>query len=267
MSAIPAKVKTRLQNSLKRFQQVISSAKSRDVNESDTVVIVTDMLSEIFGYDKYSEVTSEYSIRSTYCDLAVKIKDKVEILIEAKAIGLELKDSFIKQATDYAANQGIEWVALTNGELWKIYKVTFSKPIGQDLVMDYHILDMNGKNQSDLDMLFLLCKECWIKKGVENYYDQKQALSRFFIGAMLQTEDVLNVIRRDLKKISPNVKIENDQILEVLKQEVLKREVVEGEKAEMAIKKIGRIKQKAGKAKPARIEVGKDSKPTTPLVN
>ena len=249
MSAISAKVKTRLQTSIKRFQSVIATAKKRDVNESDTVVIITDMLSEIFGYDKYSEVTSEYSIRSTFCDLAVRIKDKIEILIEAKAIGLELKDAFVKQAVDYAANQGIEWVILTNGEIWRVYKITFTKPIDQEMVMEFNILSINAKNQADLEMLNLISKECWIKKGVEDYYDQKQALSRFFIGAMVTSEQVVNIIRKELKRLSPNVKIENKHIIDVLKQEVLKRDVVEGEKADLARKKIARIQNKKVKPK------------------
>lgn len=45
----------RISAGIKRFQPILESAKSRDVGESDTVTIITDMLSEIFGYDKYSD--------------------------------------------------------------------------------------------------------------------------------------------------------------------------------------------------------------------
>ena len=55
-------------------------------------------------------------IRSTFCDLAVKLDGHLAFLIEVKAIGLELKEQFVKQAVDYAANQGVEWVVLTNGD-------------------------------------------------------------------------------------------------------------------------------------------------------
>ena len=63
------------------------------MNESDTVVIVMDMLQEIFGYDKYSDITSEHAIKGTFCDLAIKLEGAVQLLIEVKAIGLELKDT------------------------------------------------------------------------------------------------------------------------------------------------------------------------------
>src|SRR5215216_7355482 len=159
MPTIATKVKDRLTTGIKRFMPILSSAKTRDVNESDTVTIVTDMLSEIFGFDKYSEITSEYVIRGTYVDLAIKIDGKLELLIEVKAIGLDLKDAYVKQSIDYAANQGIEWVVLTNGGKWQIYKVTFGKPVGQELVIDIDFMNVNPKSTVDLDNLYLLTKE------------------------------------------------------------------------------------------------------------
>src|SRR4051812_28148025 len=104
--AIPSRVSERLSAGIKRFQPILSAAKSRDVNESDTSMIVTDVLADVFGYDKYSEVTRELCIRGTFCDLATRIDGKFQMLIEVKAIGLELKDAHVKQAVDYAANQG-----------------------------------------------------------------------------------------------------------------------------------------------------------------
>ena len=106
MATIPKKVVDRLTSGLKRFQPILTASKARDDGEADTVMIVTDMLAEVFGYDKYSEVTAEYAIRGTYCDLATKLDGTIQSLVEVKAIGLELKDSHVKQAVDYAANQG-----------------------------------------------------------------------------------------------------------------------------------------------------------------
>lgn len=123
MPAIPKKVAERLGSGLKRFQPILTASKARDDGEADTVMIVTDMLAEVFGYDKYSEVTAEYAIRGTYCDLATKLDGTVQALVEVKAIGLELKDQHVKQAVDYAANQGVDWVVLTNGTHWRIYNV------------------------------------------------------------------------------------------------------------------------------------------------
>lgn len=46
MATVPSRAADRIAANLKKFQPVVQSAKQRDVNESDTVIIVTDMLSE-----------------------------------------------------------------------------------------------------------------------------------------------------------------------------------------------------------------------------
>lgn len=249
---IPAKVSERLSSGLKRFAPILAAARSRDVNESDTSMIVTDMLADIYGYDKYSEVTRELAIRGTYCDLATRIDGKFQMLIEVKAIGLELKDAHAKQAIDYAANQGVEWVALTNGQLWRVYRVIFAKPIDAELVLDIDLLTLNPKNANDLESLHLLTRESMLKSGLYAYHDHLQATNKFYLAAVVLSDPVLDTVRRELRRVS-DAKIELAELRDALKQEVIKREVIEGDKADGARKKVTKA---AGKM--LRIRKGKD---------
>lgn len=264
MVKIPVKVNQRIIAGIKRFQPILSSAKTRDVGESDTVTIITDILAEVFGYDKYSEITSEYAIRGTYCDLAIKLDGKLEMLIEVKAIGLELKESHAKQAVDYAANQGVDWVVLTNGTTWRVYKVIFGKPIDQELVIELEFCNLSPKSNKDLEALYLFCKEGWIKSVLGEYHTQKQTLSRFFLGALILSDPVLQVLRRELKRLSPDVRVEIDEIKAALMSEVLKREILEGDKATEAKKKVSRagnktLRAKAEKPKDRVVEIAANS--------
>ncbi len=238
MSAIPAKILPRLTAGIKKFQTILNTAKAKDINESDTVVIVTDMLSEIFGFDKYSEITSEFAIKKTWCDLAIKVEDKVKFLIEVKAIGLHPKEDHIKQAVDYGSNYGVDWVILTSGIRWRIYKIIYGKPISNDLVYEFDFLTLNAKKESDLCLLYYVSKESMTKSALEEYHVQKQSLSKFFIGQILLGDSVLDAIRKSVKKITPNAKLELEDIKDVLANEVVKREIYEGDKAEEAKKKI-----------------------------
>ena len=255
---ISAKVAERLSSGLKRFAPILSAAKSRDVNESDTSMIVTDILADVFGYDKYSEVTRELAIRGTYCDLATRIDGKFQMLIEVKAIGLELKDAHAKQAVDYAANQGVEWVALTNGHLWKVFRVIFAKPIDAELVLDIDLLALNPKNSGDLESLYLLTRESMLKSGLYAYHDHLQATNKFYLAAVVLSDTVLETVRRELRRVS-DAKIEITELREALKQEVIKREVIEGDKADGARKKVAKA---AGKM--LRIRKGKDDAEESP---
>jgi exopolyphosphatase/pppGpp-phosphohydrolase len=249
MASVTTKVASRIGDGLKKFQPILGSAKAKDVNESNTVVIVTDLLSEIFGFDKYSEITTEHAIKSTYCDLAVMIDGAVKVLIEVKAIGLDLKEPHVKQAIDYAANKGIEWVILTNGVNWKIFKVTFAKPIGQELVVELDLLALSHKNSTHIESLFLASREGIQKYALDEYYTQKQATNKFILGNLILSEDILNAIRRELRQIYPEIKVQIDEIKDALEKDVLKRDVVEGEEAEKAKKKILRADKRQQKEK------------------
>ena len=259
MASIPKKINERIVSGIKKYQPLLTSAKSRDVGEADTVTLIKDMLSDIFGYDKYSEVTSEFAIRGTYCDLAIKLENRLAILIEAKAIGIDLKEQHTKQAIDYAANQGLDWVVLTNGVTWLVYKVIFEKPIDKELVVSLDLSSLNSRSQEHIESLYLLCKEGWIKSALGEYHTQRQALSRFFIGAMLQSDPVLDAIRRELRRVSPDVKISTDDIKSVLLNEVIKREILEGDKAKEAAKKAARSSAKKLRGSPVQNNSGKSA--------
>ena len=238
MNKIPKKTSERLASGLKHFQKIVATAKNQDVNESDTATILIDIFHEVFGYDKYFQITSEFAIHGTYCDLALKIDGKIQLLIEAKAAGVDLKDPHVKQAIDYAANQGVEWVVLTNCSLWRVYRVIFEKPIGYELVCEFDLLDLNPRNSDDLHNLYVLSKEGWGKSALHDFYQQRQAISPFYLSAAILSNRVVAAIRRELRRVSPNVKIEPEHISEVLKTEVLKRGVLEGEKYENAIEAV-----------------------------
>ena len=241
MISIPIKVKDRLVTGVKRFQTVLAKAKDKDINESDTVTIIMDVLSDVFGYDKYTEITSEFSIKHTFCDLAIKMDNDVRLLIEVKAIGIDLKEQQIKQTVDYGSNAGVDWVILTNGIAWKVYKIVFAKPINTELVFELDLLKTNMKRQADLELLYYLTREAMAKSSkisLEDYHIQKQLVNRFTVGQLLLTDPVIDVLRRQLKRMSSDIKVSNEEIGQILVEEVIKREVLDGEKATDAKKKI-----------------------------
>jgi hypothetical protein len=246
---IPAKTANRIAAGMKKFQPILNSAKMRDLNESDTAAIVRDILAEVLGYDNYHEITSEHAIRGTYCDLAITVEGQICLLIEVKAVGLELKEAHIKQAIDYAANQGVEWVVLTNGINWKVFRVIFAQPIGQELVMEMEFPAMNPRSMGHVELLYLIAREGMQKSMLVDYHQQRQATNRFMLGAVLLSDPMLRAVRRELLRLAPTSKIQTSEIREALVHEVIKRDILEGEKAEEARKKVQKMASKQAKIK------------------
>ena len=246
---LPKKVAERLIKELPAFQKILQSAKDRDINESDTVVIVSDLLASVFGFNKYSEITTEFCIRGTYCDLAVKVDDSIQYLIEAKAIGLGLKDNHLRQVISYGANKGIPWIVLTNGINWDIYRIRFEQPIQTDLVCSIDLLAINPKKIDDQEKLFILCREGLSKAAMAQFAERVQSVNRFVIAAILQTEPVVSLVKKELKKLVPGLKVENAEIEAIMKIDVLKRESIDGDEATKAAIKIKKAAKIATKAK------------------
>jgi len=241
--AVSQKVSTRISSGLKSFQNVLNKAKQRDISESDTVVIIGDMLSDMLGYDKYQHVTTEFAIRGTYVDLAVRVDDRIRFLIEAKAIGVDLKDSHVKQAIDYAANEGIDWVVLTNAAVWRVYKVQFTKPIDKVLVCDIDVLVANPRDAEVIECFGNLSREGFSRGSMGELLEQKQITSKFSLAAVLLSETMLNELRRELRRLSPGLKVDIEYLESVLLNDVIKRDLIEteeGESAASVIKKLQR---------------------------
>ena len=236
---VPKRVADRLASGVRRFQKVLAQARARDVNESDTVTIVTDILAEIFGFDKYEEITSEQAIRGTFCDLAVKVDGSIRYLIEVKAVGLKLKEDHLRQAINYGANHGIPWVVLTNGAEWFVHKIRFERPVSSELVCAFDLLTTNPRRDEDKEKLFLLCRDGIKKAAIEEFHERGQLVNRFVVSAVLQSDDVLKVVRREIKRAAPGVDVTLEGVRSTL-PDVLKREVFDGDEVVAAKRRIAR---------------------------
>ena len=237
MARVPKRVADRIKASLPRYQKILEQAKNRDVNESDTVTIVVDILADVFGYDKYSELTSEMAIRGEFCDVAVVVDDKVKFLIEVKSIGLDLKSNHLRQALNYGANAGIQWVLLTNGAIWQAHSIRFEKPVSSEQVFEFNLGEMSARSAQDIETLFLLCRESLkaSKSAIEEYHEHSQIVNRHTISAILQSDDVYKTIRKHLKRLSPKSKVTTEEIAELVRDS-LKRDLIEGESADKAVR-------------------------------
>jgi predicted type IV restriction endonuclease len=244
MATYPKKFADRVSAKIKQYQAITATQRARDVSEADTVTVVKDVLADVFGYDKYAELTSEQQIKGTFCDLAIKIDGKIRFLIEVKSAGLELKQNHLTQAINYGANQGIEWVVLTNSVEWQIYRIVFGQPITHEEVTSFSLANMNANKDEDLNTLYLLAREGITSGAIASFHQRAQLLSRFTIAQTILTDPVIATIRRELRRLFPDLKVDQAQIQHILETEVLKREVQDGEKARDASSRIKKATQK-----------------------
>jgi len=166
---------------------------------------------------------------------------------------LDLKEAHLRQVVGYGSQHGIQWVVLTNGIDWEIYRIKFERPVSHDLLCSFNFLDLRPRKKEDQEILFLLCKEGLTKAVIEEYHEHVMSVNKFVISAILQSEKSLNLVRRELKRVSSGIRVDIDEIETIMLSDVLKRDVLEGKPAEKArarIKKAASRKLVKRKPKP-----------------
>lgn len=109
---------------------------------------------------------------------------------------------------------------------------------------------LNPRKKDDQEMLFLLCKRGVQKDLIDEFYEYRQSVNRYTIGAVLLTEPVITAIRRELRKIKAGLKVSNEEIEGLVANEVLKRDLVESEAAKETHKTLQKLSKRRLRSKP-----------------
>ena len=132
---------------------------------------------------------------------------------------------------------------LTNGAVWRVFKIHFKQPIDKSLIFDLDLLEASPRNPQVVECIGNLSREGFTRPAMNAFFQQQQATSKFSLAALLLTEPVLKKLRQELRKLSPNVKVDEDYLKSVLHNDILKRDVVDSEEAKQAaafVRKTGR---------------------------
>ena len=193
-------------NKLLKFTQSIKDYKKKfldkplgDLDESGTRLLINHFLTEMLGYETLTEVKTEYMIKGTYADYMIQIKGKRHFLVEVKALSLNLTSNHLRQSINYGANEGIDYVLLTNGMLIELYKVLFEKPISHELIFSLDFSELSNLKVI-ADQLQYLHKDAVLKKGLDVLWDRHSALSPKNLSKLLFSTEVVKFLQKELKK-------------------------------------------------------------------
>jgi len=192
--------KTQLLSKLKSYRKrYLLEKKYSELDESATRIMVNNLLIEILGYKELEEVKTEYVIKGTYADYVVQVGRKKHFIVEVKAIQIDLSEKHLRQAVNYAANEGIDWVLLTNGRSYDLYRVVFGKPITDRKVCSFDLTDMEQIKQA-VDCFAYLTRKAALSDSLEKFWKRFQALEPINLARHLYSMEVLRFLRKRLKK-------------------------------------------------------------------
>jgi len=160
---------------------------------------VTDFLCEGIGYDKYDELTTEYQVKGEFADYGIRIDKQLIAFIEVKRVAQKLGERHLRQVQMYAVNEGVEWMILTNGQVWQVYHLTGGLPVIVDLALQVDLLGEDSLTQKT-ESLFLLSKDSLRRRLLDDLWKAKAATSPKSLVKVLMSESVVDAIRKELRR-------------------------------------------------------------------
>lgn len=194
--------KTRIASGLKKMVKPTLMLRDKDAAEADTRHLVTDILVDLLGFDKYENLTAEFAVKGDWADYGIRIEKQLEAFVEVKRISQKLSSTHLRQVESYALKEGVQWAILTNAQVWQAYYVTPIK--GQQsevtLIFEVDLLDENTKSSQKTDLLFLISREGIAKGRLEEYRSAQNAVSPKTLKPILLSDDVLATVRKEIKR-------------------------------------------------------------------
>jgi hypothetical protein len=217
-----AEARDHVRTAIRRFAKPLADLIARDANEGDTRLLVTDFLCEGLGYDKYEDLTTEYQVRGEFADYGVRIAKQLVAFIEVKRCTTKLSPRHLRQVEMYAVNEGVEWMILTNGQVWQVWHLTAGLPVVLDIALEVDVLGDDSLPQKT-DVLFYLSKEAFKRHLIDDQWRIKAATSANSLGGVITSDTIIDQIRKELRRQTGH-NVEPDELRELLKASVLRPE-------------------------------------------
>lgn len=212
----------RVRTAIRRFQKPLADLVARDANEGDTRLLITDFLCEGLGYDKYEDLTTEYQVKGEFADYGIRIDKQLSAFIEVKRVTQQLNEKHLRQVQAYAVNEGVEWMLLTNGQVWQLWHMTPGLPVVMDKAFEVDLL--SGEPVASMAAsLFFISREAFKRHQIDDLWRAQAATSPRTIARIISSQKIVEEIRKELRRQTGHI-AEASRIQQVLSTEVLRSE-------------------------------------------
>jgi hypothetical protein len=143
---------------LDTVRERIARHQRENIGEQDTKAALIVPVLRALGWDveDLEDVKLEYRRRpaDNPVDYALFLLRSPRLFIEAKSLGARIDDGkWASQILAYATVAGVEWVALTDGNEWRIYNSHATVPVEQKLFRVVRIADAGDQAEQTLRLL------------------------------------------------------------------------------------------------------------------
>lgn len=142
------------------FIKDVKKYQNRGFNEEATKQLIIILMLQKLGWNTYDvcEVHPEYAInhKSKRVDYVLKDYNSKQVCIEAKSVGEKDLDNHVKQLIEYCAFRSVDMGILTNGLIWRFYRIPYhSQYLGAIKMPKMVEIDLTKNNEEDIYNTFI----------------------------------------------------------------------------------------------------------------
>ena len=233
MLRISDQTRSRIQDGIKKYSRIVQQARQRGMNERDTADIVKAMLGDMLGYDPFFDVTAESSVRGPNADHAILLNGRLTMLLLVKALGAVPHAAHLLRLSGTNTPAYCQWALLSNADVWACYQLGVGQDRHPELIFRVSLLDASPLEEKAA-LFSLLSKEGMEQNALVHYWQHVRALNPGRIAALLLSEEMLNLLRRELLRTA-NFRVDRQTLLNVLLQEVIHPEALAARSESQAV--------------------------------
>lgn len=182
-------------------KKYLSRKENLNADEATARIMINNFLSQVLGYLETIDISTEYTIKGTYVDYVIKLNKKIQFVVEAKAVSIDLNEHHVKQAIDYAANEGIDWALLMNGRQIELHRVIFEKPIRSQRIFSFDLTNLSTIHTAAKHISYIT-KRAVQKNELDTYWKRFDALTDKNLLKAIHSQEVIRALRLQIKKKS-----------------------------------------------------------------
>ncbi len=163
-------------------------------------------------------------MKGEFADYGIRLEQQVVAFIEVKRCTTALTQRHLRQVEMYAVNEGVEWLILTNGSVWQVYRQIPGLPVTIDLVIEVNLLDDSVTPSKKVDGLFYLTRESFKRRQIEDVWKATAATAPDKLAEVMLSEAVLAEARKELRRRTSQL-IDAADLGRMIRESVLRPEL------------------------------------------
>ncbi len=190
--------RSKLQRAIDAYRAHFSHDRKKQVDKPGRLRSVDGFLADVLDYAPMTEIRTEQRHGDARADRVVQVKGVRQFLVMAIAMAAIDRDERVRGAVQCGAQEGVDWVLLTDGKEFELYRVRSIDPPEARLVfsIDLRNADHDG---TDPDVLQYLHRNAAAYKGLEILWKKTIAMDPQSISNLIASMPVINYLQRTLR--------------------------------------------------------------------